>query len=65
MALGMTLILAALRSGQANLVGVFSSVTPVMLLPLLWLIYGRRPAWGAWVGAGIAVVGTGMVLLFK
>ena len=65
MALGMTLILAALRSGQANLVGVFSSVTPVMLLPLLWLAYGRRPAWGAWVGASLAVLGIGMILLLK
>jgi drug/metabolite transporter (DMT)-like permease len=62
MAMGMTLILAALRLGQANLVGVFSSVTPVLLLPLLWLIYRRRPAWGAWLGAAMAVAGTAMIL---
>jgi drug/metabolite transporter (DMT)-like permease len=62
MALGMTLILAALREGQANLVGVFSSVTPVLLLPLLWLVYRRRPALGAWLGAIMAVVGTAMIL---
>ncbi|TAG26853.1 MAG: DMT family transporter [Burkholderiales bacterium] len=65
MALGMTLILAALRSGQANLVGVFSSVTPVILLPLLWLVYRRRPAWGAWLGAAMAVGGTSIILLLK
>jgi drug/metabolite transporter (DMT)-like permease len=63
MALGMTLILAALREGQANLVGVFSSVTPVVLLPLLWLVYRRRPAWAAWLGAAMAVAGTAMILL--
>ncbi len=62
MALGMTLILAALRHGQANLVGVFSSVTPVLLLPLLWLVYRRRPAWGAWLGALMAVAGTALIL---
>jgi drug/metabolite transporter (DMT)-like permease len=62
MALGMTLILAALREGQANLVGVFSSVTPVLLLPLLWLVYRRRPALGAWLGAIMAVAGTAMIL---
>ena len=62
MALGMTLILWALQEGQANLVGVFSSVTPVLLLPLLWWIYRRRPAWGAWLGALMTVCGTAVVL---
>lgn len=62
MALGMTLILAALRLGQANLVAILSSLTPVLLLPLLWLIYQRRPALGAWVGAGMAVLGTALIL---
>jgi uncharacterized membrane protein len=51
MALGMTLILQAMRHGQAGLVAVLSSVTPVLILPLLWLVYRRRPAMGAWVGA--------------
>jgi drug/metabolite transporter (DMT)-like permease len=58
MALGMTLILAALRTGQANLVGIFSSLSPVLLLPLLWLIYRRRPALGAWIGSAMAVLGS-------
>lgn len=62
MALGMTLILAALRTGQANLVGILSSLTPVLLLPLLWLIYKRRPAMGAWMGAGMAVLGTALIV---
>ena len=62
MALGMTLILAALRNGQANLVGILSSLTPVLLLPLLWLIYKRRPAMGAWLGAGMAVIGTALIM---
>jgi drug/metabolite transporter (DMT)-like permease len=62
MALGMTMILLALRDGQAGLVAVMSSVTPVLTLPLLWLIYKRRPALGAWVGAGMAVLGTALIL---
>jgi drug/metabolite transporter (DMT)-like permease len=64
MALGMTLILWALREGQANLVGVFSSITPVLLLPLLWWVYRRRPAWGAWFGAAMTVTGSAVVLWF-
>ena len=62
MALGMTLILAALRTGQANLVGIMSSISPVLLLPLLWMIYRRRPALGAWVGSAVAVMGTALIL---
>lgn len=62
MALGMTLILAALREGQANLVGILSSLTPVLLLPLLWLVYRRRPAAGAWLGAAMAVAGSALIL---
>ena len=62
MALGMTLILIALRDGQAGLVAVLSSVTPVLILPLLWLVYKRRPASGAWLGALLAVSGAALIL---
>jgi drug/metabolite transporter (DMT)-like permease len=62
MALGTTLILAALRTGQANLVGILSSLSPVLLLPLLWLVYRRRPALGAWLGSAMAVAGTALIL---
>mgnify|MGYP006194386307 CR=1 FL=1 len=62
MALGMTLILQAMKHGQAGLVAVLSSVTPILILPLLWLIYRRRPAVGAWCGALLAVAGTAMIL---
>ena len=63
MALGMTLILHAMHEGQAGLVAVFSSVTPVLLLPLLWAVYRRSPAPGAWLGAALAVAGTALILL--
>jgi len=62
MGLGMTLILLALKHGQANLVGMFSSVSPVLLLPMLWVVYRAHPATGAWWGAGMAVAGTALLL---
>jgi len=62
MGLGMTLILLALQDGPANLVGLFSSVSPVLLLPMLWVAYRARPATGAWWGAGMAVAGTGLIM---
>ncbi len=63
MALGMTLVSQALKTGQANLVGIFSSLTPILLLPLLWVVYRRHPAWGAWGGAVMAVVGAALILV--
>lgn len=62
MGVGMTLILAALKHGDVGTVGILSSVSPVLLLPLLWWRLGRAPARGAWVGAALTVVGTAMVL---
>lgn len=32
-------------------------------LPLLWWRMGRAPAQGAWLGAGLTVLGTVLVLL--
>jgi len=62
MGVGMTLILQALKTGPANLVGLFSSLSPVLLLPLLWGVYRRRPALGAWCGAAMAVLGSALIL---
>lgn len=62
MAAGMTLILKALQHGSAGLVGMLSSVSPVLLLPLLWWRTAATPAWGAWLGAAMAVVGCALIL---
>jgi drug/metabolite transporter (DMT)-like permease len=63
MGLGMTMILQALRYGEVGMVAILSSVTPVLVLPLLWYQLGRAPAVGAWMGAAFTVMGTALVLL--
>ena len=63
MGLGMSLILLALQHGNVGLVGILSSVSPVLVLPLLWWRLGRAPAHGAWWGAGLTVLGTMLVLI--
>lgn len=62
MALGMTLILVALRQGDVGMVAILSSTTPVILLPLLWWHSGQRPTLPAWAGALLATLGTALVL---
>jgi drug/metabolite transporter (DMT)-like permease len=63
MGVGMTFILLALQHGDVGLVAILSSVSPVLVLPLLWWRLGRAPASGAWLGAGLTVLGTALVLL--
>lgn len=62
MGVGMGLLLWALSLGSVGAAGVLSSITPVLVLPLLWWKFGRIPAWGAWVGAALAVVGTALMV---
>ncbi len=64
MGIGMTCILLALKNGNVGVVAVLSSVSPVLLLPLLWWHLGRRPALGAWLGAVLTVLGT-ILILFR
>ncbi|MCC4237753.1 DMT family transporter [Vibrio anguillarum] len=62
MAVGMTLILYALREGNVGMVALLSSTTPIMLLPILWMYTKQRPNRFAWCGALFAVLGTGILV---
>lgn len=59
---GMTLLLFALSGGNVGIVSTLSATSPVLILPLLWLRTGERPAAGAWLGAAFVVAG--MALIF-
>lgn len=62
LAIGMTLLLFALSGGKVGIVSTLSATSPVLILPMLWLRTGERPAAGAWLGAALVVAG--MALLF-
>ncbi len=62
LAIGMTLLLFALSGGNVGIVSTLSATSPVIILPLIWLRTGQRPALGAWGGALIVIVG--MALIF-
>lgn len=61
-AIGVSALLFALEHGDVGMVAVLSSVTPVLVLPLLWLVLRRAPARGAWFGAALTVAGTALIL---
>ena len=63
LAIGMTLLLYALSGGQVGIVSTLSATSPVIILPMLWMRTGERPAAGAWLGAALVVAGMGLIFL--
>ncbi len=61
MGLGMTLQMAALRGGKAGIVASLSAMTPIAVLPLLWVFEGERPTRSAAIGGALAAGGAAMV----
>jgi len=62
-ALGNTLLMMALRSGETGIVTTFAATTPVMLLPVMWWRSGRCPNPRAWTGAALTVAGIACIAL--
>jgi drug/metabolite transporter (DMT)-like permease len=63
LAIGMTLLLFALSGGKVGIVSTLSATSPVMILPMLWLKTGERPAGGAWAGALLVVAGMALIFM--
>lgn len=61
MVVGMSFLMAALARGDVGIVTTLSSTTPILILPMVWAVYGRMPGPLAWVGAVLAVVGTALI----
>ena len=61
--LGMSLLMAALEGGNVGVVSTLSSMTPVVILPMVWARSGVRPGAEAWAGAALAVAGTALIAL--
>ena len=64
MALGMSLLLIALKNADAGIVATLSSTSPIMILFLIWLITNKMPTKGSWFGTLIAIIGTGLIFLY-
>jgi len=61
--MGMSLLMAALAGGQVGIVSTLSSLSPVLVLPMVWLRTGYRPSAPAWAGAMLAFAGTSLIAI--
>lgn len=64
MALGMSLLLIALKYADAGIVATLSSTSPIMILFLIWLITKKIPTTGAWIGTVFAIIGSGLIFIY-
>lgn len=58
-----SLMLYALRSHETGMVAVCGSLSPVLMLPMIWLSTGQCPPRRAWAGACLVIVGLALALL--
>lgn len=61
MVLGASFYLYGLSGADAGIVATLASLSPILMLPLLWLRNGYPPSLLAWVGALMASLGAAMI----
>lgn len=63
MLIGMTLFIWALSIGDAGIVAAVASTSPLIQLPILWIVTRQAPTLGAWCGSALAVFGGVLIVL--
>ncbi len=58
-----SLLLYAIRSYETGVAAALGSVSPIIMLPMIWFGTKRRPPLRAWIGAVLVVLGTGLILV--
>jgi|TARA_B110000263_G_scaffold84038_1_gene73524 drug/metabolite transporter (DMT)-like permease len=64
MALGMSLLLIALKYADAGIVATLSSTSPIMILFLIWILTKKIPTVGAWIGTILAIIGSSLIFIY-
>jgi drug/metabolite transporter (DMT)-like permease len=60
---GMALSMVAIANAQAGVAQTLMSLMPVIIIPVIWIIYRERTNWRGILGAVVAVLGVAMLLL--
>jgi drug/metabolite transporter (DMT)-like permease len=58
---GVTMVFTSLQHGDVATVVTLASLTPVAVLPLVWIRSRKAPVWQAWAGAIVAFAGAALI----
>jgi drug/metabolite transporter (DMT)-like permease len=61
--MGVTLSMVAVTYTQAGIAQTLMSLMPVLIIPVVWVLYGQRTSWRGILGAVAAVVGVAILFL--
>jgi drug/metabolite transporter (DMT)-like permease len=61
--IGVTLSMVAVLYTHAGVAQTLMSLMPVFIIPVIWVLYRQRTSWRGILGAVVAVVGVGILLL--
>jgi len=60
---GITLSMVAVTYTEAGIAQTLLSLMPVMIIPVVWLLYRQRTSWLGVVGAIVAVIGVAVIFI--
>ena len=60
---GMTLSMVAVADTQAGIAQTLMSLMPVLIIPVIWIIYRERTSWRGILGAIVATIGVAILFL--
>ena len=63
MAVGMSLYLISISLAPMGIATILSATTPVLVLPLLWILTKERPSWLSLFAASIVFAGTSFIFI--
>jgi drug/metabolite transporter (DMT)-like permease len=61
--LGVTLSMVAVTYTQAGIAQTLMSLMPVLIIPIVWVLYKQRTSWRGILGAVVAVIGVAILLI--
>jgi drug/metabolite transporter (DMT)-like permease len=61
--LGMTLSMVAVAYAQAGIAQTLMSLMPVLIIPVIWIIYREKTSWRGILGAIVAIIGVAILFL--
>lgn len=61
--LGVTLSMIAVTYTEVGIAQTLLSLMPVMIIPVIWILYRQRTSWRGILGAIIAVIGVAILFI--